>query len=121
MPATIARTGGANTLVVIGEPAKFENLTMLGPLLDRNARIGAYAQSIGFQVGWIFNNEGFQEAYHRNASGAWVSNISFTYPYDRDPFSIWPRLDNFSPRPGFFVKRFACPLRHRLCLDQIMM
>ena len=71
---------GANTLVVIGEPAKFENLTMLGPLLDRNARIGAYAQSIGFQVGWIFNNEGFQEAYHKNASGAWVSNISFTYP-----------------------------------------
>ena len=58
MPATIARTGGANTLVVIGEPAKFENLTMLGPLLDRNARIGAYAQSIGFKVGWIFNNEG---------------------------------------------------------------
>ena len=96
MPATIARTGGANTLVVIGEPAKFENLTMLGPLLDRNARIGAYAQSIGFEVGWIFNNEGFQEAYHKNASGDWVSNISFTYPYDADPFSIGPRLHTFS-------------------------
>ena len=82
--------------MVIGEPAKFENLTMLGPLLDRNARIGAYAQSIGFKVGWIFNNEGFQEAYHRNASGAWVSNISFTYPYDADPFSTLPLANDRS-------------------------
>lgn len=71
---------GANTLVVIAEPAKFVNITMLGPLLDRNARIGAYAQSIGFKVGWIFNNEGFQDAYHRDSQGHYVSNISFTYP-----------------------------------------
>jgi hypothetical protein len=74
---------GANTLVVIAEPAKFVNLTMLGPLLDRNARIGAYAQSIGFKVGWIFNNEGFQDAYHRDSQGHYVSNISFTYPQVR--------------------------------------
>ena len=53
----------------------------LRPLLDRNAQIGAYAQSIGFKVGWIFNNEGFQSAYTRDpASGAWSSNISFTRP-----------------------------------------
>eukprot|EP01043_Picozoa_sp_COSAG02_P013651 COSAG02_NODE_550_length_20437_cov_4.270676_1_plen_888_part_00 len=71
---------GANTLVVIAEPAKFENITMLGPLLDRNAQIGAFAQSIGFKVGWIFNNEGFQDAYHQDEHGNYVSNISFTYP-----------------------------------------
>ena len=43
-------------------------------------RVERGEETIGFKVGWIFNNEGFQEAYHRDASGAWVSNISFTYP-----------------------------------------
>ena len=72
---------GANTLVLISEAAKFHNLTALMPLLDRNAKIGAYAQSIGFKVGWIFNNEGFQSAYTRDpTTGAWTSNISFTRP-----------------------------------------
>jgi hypothetical protein len=35
---------GANTLVVISEAAKFANFSALLPLLDRNARIGAFAQ-----------------------------------------------------------------------------
>eukprot|EP01047_Picozoa_sp_COSAG01_P012305 COSAG01_NODE_551_length_15579_cov_30.915181_15_plen_150_part_00 len=35
---------GANTLVVISEAAKFTNFSALLPLLDRNARIGAFAQ-----------------------------------------------------------------------------
>ena len=46
---------------------------------ERCVFIRAFAQSIGFKVGWIFNNEGFQEAYHQDASGHYVSNISFTY------------------------------------------
>ena len=57
------------------------NFTALTPLLDRNAKIGAYAKSIGFKVGWIFNNEGFQSSYTKDPkSGGWVSNISFTMP-----------------------------------------
>ena len=47
---------------------------------ERCVYLRAFAQSIGFKVGWIFNNEGFQEAYHQDASGHYVSNISFTYP-----------------------------------------
>jgi hypothetical protein len=62
---------GANTLILISEPAKFGNYSALEPLLDRNAGIGAYAQSIGFKVGFIFDNEGFQ---------GHPTNISYTRP-----------------------------------------
>lgn len=51
---------GANTLVLIAEPANWANYSSFEPLLDRNARIGAIAQGVGFKVGWIFLNEGFR-------------------------------------------------------------
>ena len=62
---------GANTLVVISEPARAANLSVLLPLLDRNAQIGAAASALGLKVGWIFNNEGFQSH---------PKNITYTRP-----------------------------------------
>ena len=68
--------GGANTLVLVSEAAKYNHLSDAIPIIDRNAKIGAFAQSIDFKVGWIFNNEGFQSSYTRNASGFWTSECS---------------------------------------------
>jgi hypothetical protein len=80
---------GANTLVLIAEPANWADYPSFEPLLDRNAQIGVIAQQVGLKVGWIFINEGFRDDDARHV-----------FPKAKPTFDYSPNMHLVCPAKG---------------------